>query len=124
MRVREDSNWVKARAACSIPKVFAQLETAVKADVEARNEVGAEMGRFVMRSARESFTVLREDAAGVTSVEFTHDNSSIQVQGKGVNMQAMLTLTDDEVCKFLVDGQELDGWQFRRRALEALFFAT
>ena len=37
-------------------------------------------------------------------------------------MEATLTLSDDGHCRLKVNNQEKEFWQFRRMALEALFF--
>jgi hypothetical protein len=39
------------------------------------------------------------------------------------NFSATLTLNKDKQCMFLVGNKELEGWQFRKQALELLFFS-
>lgn len=45
--------------------------------------------------------------------------SSLRVNGSFV---ATLTLNDAGECRLSVEGEQLDRWQFLRRALEPLFF--
>jgi hypothetical protein len=37
-------------------------------------------------------------------------------------LSATFTLNNDRECKIVVEGEELGSWQFRKKALEPLFF--
>jgi hypothetical protein len=123
-----DFRWVEARSKCSIAVVFAEIRLGAIGDCE---QAQAELSKngwpgfetTEMRSNR--FAVIRShNPAFNRSVEFVCNGSAIEVNdGNGkILMTATLTLTDEGECKLKVGDRELDQWQFRRAALEELFF--
>jgi hypothetical protein len=58
------------------------------------------------------------------AVRFSVANGAIQVRDQSdvVIVEGRVTVSEDGVCRIKVGDMELDSWQFRRRALEALFF--
>lgn len=128
----ESENWVKARLQCSPFEVFTRLRAGVEEDVKAMSaslgEIAFYSFRFVSDGSR--FRVLRQGLTiAAASVEFRWDNSGITVKVESADPEetrdetrATLTLTEDGECKLNYQGNELELWQFRRRALENFFF--
>jgi hypothetical protein len=124
--------WVKKRAACSIQQVFAELKLGVKGDVEDMQSTlkPQEETRFNFAEAGKRFSVTRVDdpmSSIGQSVYFECSNKTIIVSGDGdfgeeKMFTAELTLTNEGHCKLKVGQDELYQWQFRRMALERLFF--
>ncbi|HEV3277716.1 MAG TPA: hypothetical protein VG860_12935 [Terriglobia bacterium] len=125
-------NWVKLRIDCSPFKVFVELRKGAKEDAETRNKgrTDAEVNRYsfdVTNGENDRvFTVWRHspDENLNSAVDFSWSNSGILVRGfKGQTLiEATLTLDDEGNCKLRVGLENLTSWQFRKRALEPLFF--
>ena len=120
-----DFPWVKARAECSHAQMFERLQLGVTADVKARNELrNGEPIKFRVEYRGGTFAAHREQAATFSSVHFalgpegeiliTHDGATIGI--------ATLTLNNEGQCRYVVNGEELEEWQLRKKALEKLFF--
>ena len=129
-------DWVTKRANCSLRAKFLTLKAQIAADVQARNKIDSQGGfqsafRVVNQSA-DSFAVLYEVSLPASeksnSVEFKiaqllAGNPYISVvDGNEEILRANVTLSNEAECRFVVDGSELLDWQFRKAALEALFF--
>jgi hypothetical protein len=128
--IPQDLNWVEARAECSLRNIFTALEHGVREDVDTRISLlgeGAKMKLSVVSSNRR-FTVLREDDVLPLSISdeatFVLNPDEILVQNSRnmVLFRASITLTNGGQCKLRVGEEELEQWQFRRMALEKLFF--
>ena len=120
-------SWVNARAACSPFEVFKCLLMGAETDVKERNATLAGGSRFTFKIGpcdEESFLVIRQVGKGAASVEFVHTAVGIQVRddARATILEGILTLNDEGNCRLKVGDKELTFWQFRRRALEALFF--
>ncbi len=124
--MKENSDWVRLRAACSAQRVFADLRAAVQSDVETRNELrNGEPIKFELRSEGDlSFSVVKEDTVGAPAVHFELKGNAITVSGNGISLRATLALNREGVCKFHISGEEIDGWLFRMKALDKLFFGS
>ena len=124
----ENFDWVSARSKCSIGEVFEILRQQVKQDVETRvalRKPGVEsFFTFKVVEAGPFFSAIAEGHKIFKRVSFEWDAKSLRVQGDDgrPNLTATLTLSNDGVCRIKVDGQEYDLWQFRKMALEDLFF--
>lgn len=126
-------NWVKLRHECSPFKVFLELRNGTEEDVSVRNQISANSQNVVYEvdSAQDemSFQVIGTIQAAIPglplgrSVKFQRTENGITVQRAGKpNIDAVLTLTNDNECKLQVGSDILTLWQFRKRALEDLFF--
>jgi hypothetical protein len=120
-----DFDWVKARSECSMTKMFMRLKADVEEDVEAANLLFKGTGvKFGFTPNAASFTVY-QDVIPLKEVSFTLNQYNISV-GDGrekIKFSATLTLNKDKQCRFLLGTEELEGWQFRKKALELLFFS-
>ena len=116
-----------ARFECSLAKVFADLRLQIEQDVKTRNDVRTDRekqrGRFeITATVGDSFMVLLSEDAN-RAVTFRLLQDSITATGtNGQIVKGTPTISDDGECRLKVDGRELDQWQFRKRALESLFF--
>ena len=120
-------DWVKARAECSLPKVFLRLTTGAKSDVTVRGEIAKANGEKVTFEAScegKSLLVTRTESALVVKVEFALKQDAIVVQGNKVDFKAVAGLNTIGDCTLEVEGVELALWQVRRKALEKLLFDT
>jgi hypothetical protein len=121
-----DLNWVKARAECSLAQVFKALELAIKDDIEAVNSLRPDAGTkfaLVPYGGKRFSVVCEVNHFPSSSIDFTLSENEILVGcGPDTIFRAALTLTDSGRCKLKVNGVELEQWQFRRKALEDLFF--
>jgi hypothetical protein len=119
-----DFDWVTARMRCSTANVFEALHLTARQNVEARG-AGTE-NPFSLVEAGGGFSVLRHAFAGKVGVRFSASAHEIAAESFGgglkVSLKARLTLNDDGDCRLLVDGEELQEWQFLKRALEPLLF--
>jgi len=122
----DDFDWVSARAECSLKRVFAKLSLDVQGDVAIREEFSRKTldGRtFRWQEAARGFLVSRTVRQDDKHVTFVLGDDAIEVSGHGVgSFSASLTLNCEGKCRFSVNGQEVESWQLRRMALDALFF--
>jgi hypothetical protein len=128
-----DFNWVEARSRCSAAKVFHEIRLGIDGDVKTRNAERPNPPRYVFDTAIKDNTVvvmvtgigdMAEALQFPQSVTLRLTEAGISVYDKNNKhlWDATLTLNDDGECRLKVNGQELEFWQFRRRALEDLFF--
>lgn len=122
-----DFDWVTERRKCSAEKVYESLLAAARRNVEAMKTVEQDRVRspVEMHVHSGSFAVMR--------TEFGRKRGTVRVYVEGqqiiaesdtgdISLKADLTLNDDGECRLLVDGKQLQEWQFLRAALEPLFF--
>lgn len=120
-------DWVKARLDCSPEKVFQHLKLEVTTDVASRNTAPSSMGKwqFDMASHNGSFVVFikgRESNRGAVTFEQTELGIDVRNEQDAVVLSATLTINNSKECRLKVNGQEYELWQFRKMALEDLFF--
>jgi hypothetical protein len=128
MPLPADFHWVVARSKCSIAVVFTELQLGAVDDAKKAHSNLSQEGWPTFEATNiigNSFCVVRaHNPVCSKRVEFSRSENEIQVRdndGK-LFMTATLTLTNEGECKLKVGDQELDQWQFRRMALENLFF--
>ena len=97
----------------------------VNSDIKERNflrPVGTPY-KFEIAEHGESFAVFIEGGDTQEVVTFFLIDKEIVVKYRdGVLFEASLTLNDEGECRFKINGEELESWQLRKRALESLFF--
>jgi hypothetical protein len=124
----ENFRWVSARAMCSVPQVFEQLYNDVISDVEERKSIPPRNAQvnFTVTKGRGNFSVVREILGLIPdSVNFALSRDGIITVHDDDNtfqLTATITLNNDGKCRLKVGNDELCLWQFRRMALEKLFF--
>jgi hypothetical protein len=125
----EDFDWVTALDSCALPVVFEKLKSQAEQDVNLRNAQLTKIRAsywFKFSPDGDNFVIstLGNSISGSRAVKFKLAAGSITVYGPDdkLMLEAVLTLCDDGNCRLLVDGEEKELWQFRKRALEALLF--
>lgn len=124
MKTMPSENWVKARAQCSAFAAFKKLESGVIEDVAVAKDLGAPQLHFSVDANLHHFRVIRASEQSPASVSFTLLGETIVAKDDvgDVIVSAAVVLRDDGECRLVTDSGELEFWQFRRRALENLFF--
>jgi hypothetical protein len=125
-------DWVSARyTSCSIENLFDKLRLSVKNDVEIRQGLrkqlqfhGYQYG-FSFASNDNQFSVtVRQKRGPVKVATFKLDKNRIVVFDENDKefLSAKATLDKNRQCRFAVGDEELEDWQFRQKALEAVLF--
>jgi hypothetical protein len=121
-------DWVTARSACSLPKVFKELRLQVEEDVKTRNALRPDNSpyEFLVAENGPEFTVTLETKDVRRSVTFGLAEHAISVGDNMGNQMFEVTLTfnDEGECRLNVSKDQLDLWQVRRMALEDLLFGS
>ncbi|MGB8063966.1 MAG: hypothetical protein WCF26_18880 [Candidatus Sulfotelmatobacter sp.] len=129
-KVPEQFDWVHARSECSLPHVFKELEQGVRTDIEAAEALMPEryplhFSVAQVNSSRFSAVRVDDPMAGLSrSINFVRTKDSIEVHDDRdqVLHSASLGLNNEGKCRLFVNDKELTQWQFRKMALEKLFF--
>jgi regulation of enolase protein 1 (concanavalin A-like superfamily) len=116
-------DWVTKRAECSSRGVFSRLKTDVQQDILTRNS-GLQYPVFRFKNNGDAFSVFVEDETlHLPTVDFKVSDGCIIVSCEGNDfLKATVTLDDKAECTLVVDGKEISDWQFRKMALEKMFF--
>lgn len=131
----DDFNWVKERAECNAAALFEKLKDGAESDVNTRVALDGpatpdfgftkpERTAFTFAKNGDSFRVQAQNSAGRHVIKFLLVGQSIVVEHNDEPfLEASVALCDDAHCRLkLKDRSVLELWQFRRRALERLFF--
>jgi len=123
---KSEFNWVTARAACTPPKVFAELRRQVEEDLKTRNDLRPKNApyEFSLDGNIDQFTVLLKAKDLNRSITLKLAEQAIEVlddQGNPM-FHVTLTMNDQGECKLHANEQEREYWQVRRMALEDLMF--
>jgi len=132
--VPQSLNWVQARANCSIHSIFKALEQGARediAEIESLLTAHDETKFSVVASSRQ-FSVIRvsdpmTSASESVDVRCQRDDITVHranTSGEELMFTATLTLNNEGRCKLKVNGVEMEQWQVRRMALEALLFRS
>ena len=125
--VPSDLDWVKAYAGCLISKAFERLKTEIERDVKARNDQRGSAPYYVFSlviGEQGSFMVTLSGNAIQQTVTFRQSENFIAAEDSDGRLicKAAPTLSEDGQCRLTIEGKEREFWQFRRLALENLFF--
>lgn len=127
--VSEKFDWVTARKDCSLETIFEKLRLGVKGDVEKRQGFSGSTGdgfveKFTFVSIAERFSATFSTPIARRTVIFSLGNDCIHVSDETDKelLRATVTLNNDKLCRLVINGEELEEWQFRKKALENLFF--
>lgn len=126
-RYMPEFDWVTARTECSAQGVFFRLVAGIKADVATRNNLAlldnsnlhfevAEIGNVVL--------VTRLEGSDTKKVEITFAAGGFKTEGYGPQLIGIPTFNAKAECVVMVNGEEMQLWQFRCRALETLLFSS
>jgi hypothetical protein len=132
--VPQELNWVEKRAACTVAEVFNQLCDEIESDVTAANSARqlSEDDQFVAtRSGGGPVIIVGRPRRVPNPRVFVAlaDNRIEVTTERNDKWSATVGLNDEGRCTLrLADGKteitEVEQWQFRRRALESLFFGS
>lgn len=131
-----DFDWVTARAKCSPETVLRALEVQVEADTKKRNSlripIELQYGvEFFFNRVSSAFTVTAMQTLGGSNrtgmAIFGATSEGVQVSYRDIthsDLIGKLTLDNNGECRLRVDGfaDPLSFWQFRKIALEPIFF--
>ena len=127
-------DWVTAHSECSASKVFKELRTGVKSDIDVIDAMLAKTISSAGHGTKPKFDVSDEPTRFLVSrqikngeaaqtVEFALNGLGISIEGFGIKpFQAIVDLNLDGKCVLTVDGNEVESWQVRRMALHKLLF--
>ena len=121
--IPRDLDWVKEKAACSLAKVFKEIQAGVEQDIKNMN-ASLQGKDFGISPESTGFVVHHLNLS--KSVLFYPESDHIRIMNQVTNedYRVTLTLNVEGRCKLLIAGDELEQWQVRRKALEALFFSA
>lgn len=122
-------NWVEKRAACSVQQVFSELVRGIDNDVATLNQIRQlpEQTRFVAEMLSDNSTVVVAQINIPDRVRLKIGIAGDRIETAGQvgheKLSARVTLNNLGRCVLVLDnGEELEQWQFRKMALEGLFF--
>jgi len=128
--IPRDLNWVKTRAECTLSRIFKQLHDEIVVDIAMRSDnlseshKAAKISFELKEEGNESFAVYRNGTGMTTGITFSIAGTNITVMnGRGdIFLQATVGLNNDGRCMLRRGDVDLETWQFRKEALEDLFF--
>jgi hypothetical protein len=128
--IPQELNWVGARAACTAAKMFNQLCNEIIEDVQNVNSIrqltGDSQFRADMNPKGNAIRIAQPDAIPRARVSIGLSQERIAVQqewASGEQWSVTVGLNDEGRCTLRLDDKtELERWQFRKKALESLFF--
>jgi hypothetical protein len=127
--IPQDLNWVQKRATCSAAQMFNELIKGINDDVAVLNSTrnlptdqryGADMTRdgTTVAVGQYGTTTRRRVLIGIVG-----DEIEVRDDTKQSKWRAQVKLNHEGRCMLrLEDGTDLEQWQFRKKALEGLFF--
>ena len=129
--IPQQLNWVERRAACTVAKVFSELCDAIEDDVFQVNTIMGNKGDdVILAQFHPARTMIYVGSTRMPRAKamIGIDQNRISVRQEwsgGEQWSVTVGLNDEGRCTLrLEDGKELEQWQFRKRALEGLFFAS
>jgi hypothetical protein len=124
--IPQELNWVQKRAACNVAEVFHQLCLEIRDDIIAINGILRKELYFKQDSLSDGSIVIaqpqRTPRIAVT-IGIVEQQIMVQDQAAATRWSVRVGLNNEGRCVLkLEDGSELETWQFRKKALDALFF--
>ena len=124
--IPQELNWVKKRAACNIAEVFNQLCIEIGNDIIAINGLKYKELYFKQESLRDGTVVIGQPNRTprlTVSIGIVDQQIIVRDQATPKEWSVQVGLNSEGRCILkLEDGAELEYWQFRKKALERLFF--
>lgn len=119
----EETDWVTARSKCTLHTLFEQLKTGVERDTETRHAIPGEASGFrFVANGRTFFVAMNcDDVRHTVKFQLGRKTIAVTLDDEPL-LEGEAMFCDDGICRLSVDGVPLELWQFRRRALERLFF--
>jgi len=124
-------DWVGERSKCSVASIFENLKTQIEGDVKRRNALHGTSEtpppyQFHFGIENDTISVRLEGSNLLQSVSFRLRRNTIEVldHERKPMFTGTATLNNDGECRIKVNAEELTSWQFRKKALEYLFFVA
>lgn len=122
-----DFDWVSEREKCTPFKIFELLRAQVQSDMQKRNSSTAGTGikKFNFESDGAWFAVVYKVDEMSKGVMFSITGNGVNVQdveSRALLHEGILTISNDGHCRLRVEQTEYSLWQFRKLALQDLFF--
>jgi len=122
-------DWVTRRAACNVGQVFDELCVGIRKDVEAINQARGlkEPAHFDATLLSDNSTIVvgqpNRNPRVVVKIGIVGDSIRVGDASQRLEWSVTVTLNDEGRCVLKSeDGALLEQWQFRKRALDHLFF--
>jgi hypothetical protein len=123
--VPEELNWVKARAACSLDRVFVSLHDGIEQDLSEANSLqpqGFAKFRMIRADSGRAFTVRRDENINLIVTVTLEDEAIVVMTAQGQEQRFKVGLNNEGRCQLRCDGRGFEQWQVRKLALEDLLF--
>jgi len=119
-------NWVEKRAACNIAEVFHQVCIEIGNDIITINGIKYKELYFKQESLSDGTIVIGQPSRNprvVVSIGIVDQQIIVQDQATPDKWSVRVGLNIEGRCVLKAeDGSEMETWQFRKKALEGLFF--
>jgi hypothetical protein len=119
-------NWVEKRAACNLAEVFHQLCIEIGNDIIAINSLKYKELYFKQESLSDGTIVIGQPnrtPRSTVSIGIVDQQITVQDQATPDRWSVRVGLNSEGRCVLKVeDGLEMETWQFRKKALDVLFF--
>jgi hypothetical protein len=127
--IPQDLNWVEKRASCSATQLFYELRNGINNDIAVFNlfkKLPSDQ-QFAADMTSDGTTICVGQhgiqVRPIVYVGFAENKIVVRDMVKQLNWSAEAKLNQEGRCILrLEDGTELEQWQFRKKALEGLFF--
>ena len=127
--IPHELDWVVERSACTVAKVFNQICDGIIQDVDAFNSIrqlGADSQfRADMNPKGNAIAVAQPNQIPRARVLIgvAQERIAVHEEWNGKKWSVTVGLNDEGRCILRLDEKtELEQWQFRKKALESLFF--
>jgi hypothetical protein len=125
--IPQELNWVEKRAGCTSRSIFPQLVAGINEDVKERNATSSGANFAAELTGDGKALVIGETGVWARKervIIFSLDGKiEVRDETKNIKFSVDVFLNEEGRCKLrLEEGKELEQWQFRRLALEGLFF--
>ncbi len=133
-KIPRELNWVEARATCTIAKVFDQLCIGVANDIIAVNAIKYKELYFKQESLRDGTIVIGQPNGTprvTVAIGIADQKIMVRDQATPIEWSVVVGLNDEGRCTLRLCNEkgestacEMEQWQFRKKALESLFFGV
>ena len=124
--IPQELNWVEKRATCNVAEIFHQLCIEIGNDIIAINGIRYKELYFKQESLRDGTIVIGQPnrtPRATVSIGIVDQQIIVQDQATPDKWSVRVGLNSEGRCVLKVEGgSELETWQFRKKALENLFF--
>jgi hypothetical protein len=129
--IPRELTWVERRAACTAAQIFNELCSGIENDVNVINAARklSDENRFSadMMQTGTAIAIGQSRIVPRKRVIVALSGQEIEVHDEATPLEwsATVALNDEGRCILkLEDGSEIEQWQFRKKALETLFFGN